>query len=103
MELLKNEADLLGARAVHLLSGKPSDVFAVEPDFARGWAVQASDQIGKGGFARAGWAHNSEPLAGLNDERDVVERADNATAFSLGRIQTADMAELDHVTLPSGC
>ena len=90
--------------AVQVLGRDPGDVFAVEPDFAGSGTIKASDQIDQRGLAGAGRTHDGQPLAGRNLERNVIQGTDDAAiALGLGRVKAADMAEFDHVILPSGC
>ena len=77
VELLEDEADLLGAEAVQLGVGERGHVLAFEIDLARGGAVQAADQIHQRGLPRARGTHHRQPLAGLDVQRDIVERADD--------------------------
>src|ERR1700737_4560116 len=101
MELLEDEADLLRSGTVQVLGGNRSHVFAVEPDFPRTRTIKAADQIHQGGFARTRWAHDRQPFAGLDLERNVIEGADDTPiGFGLGRVEAADMAEPDHLFPP---
>jgi hypothetical protein len=77
VELLEDEADFFGANAVEIGGGEIGDVLFVEPDFARGGAVEAADEVHQRRFAGAGGTHHGEPLAGLDVQRDIVERADH--------------------------
>ena len=58
------------------------DVLAVEADDALVGPVEAGDQAGDGGFARAALADQAEGLAPLDDEGDVVDGLEHpAVAF----------------------
>ena len=104
MKLLEDEPNFFGSGTVQFLGGNPGYVFVVEPDFTRGGAIEASDQIDESGFSRTGGAHDRQPLTWLNLERNVIEGTnDAASGLGSGRIEPANMIELDHVILPSRC
>ena len=82
VKLLEDEADFFRPDAVQILGGNPGHVFAVEPDFARSGTIEAADQIDQRGLAGTRRAHDGQPLAGCNLERNVIEGADDAAAAS---------------------
>ena len=103
VELLEDETNFFRPHAIQILGGNPGDVFAIEPYFARRGTIEAADQVHQRGLAGTGRAHHGQPLAGRNCQRNIIQRADDtAVLFGLGRIEAADMVELDHVILPSG-
>ncbi len=53
VELLEDEADLVGAEAVELGRGHGGYVDVVDLEFAGGGAVEAADEIDEGAFAGA--------------------------------------------------
>ncbi len=100
VELLEDETHFFGAGAVQVRGGNHGNILAVEPNFTASGTIQAADQVGESRFSRAGRAHDGQPFAGPNLQRDVIQRAHHASAFGLGRVETADMGKLDHFTLP---
>ena len=74
MELLEHEADLAVAHGRERVAAEPATVVAVEPVGARGRPVEAADDIHEGRFAGARRAHHGDEIAGVDAERDVVQR-----------------------------
>ena len=95
MKLLKDETDFLGARAIEFAAGDCGDIHIVEPDFAGGWAIEAANQIDECRLAGAGRAHDRDPFPGSDFQRKIVERANFSRDVSPGRINAADVFELD--------
>ncbi len=57
----------LGAQGIVLRVGQTAaDILPVKGDLARGGVVQADDAAADGGFARAGLAHQTVGLAGID-------------------------------------
>ena len=54
-----------GHRPGHDLPGKGASWLPVKEDLPAPGLIQAGDQLGDGGFAAAGWAHQGHPLTGL--------------------------------------
>src|SRR5437899_5745478 len=73
--ILKNDLQV-AAEAAHFTRAGGEQVAAFEADAAGGGFNQAQDQAAQRAFARSGFAHQAEGLAGLNVERDVIDRAD---------------------------
>ena len=78
VELLEDEADLVGAEAVELGGAHGGDIDAVDPELSGGGAVEAAEEVDEGGFAGAGGAGDGDPLAGDDGEAGVVEGADGS-------------------------
>ena len=72
--VLEHHLDL-AAKGLERALGKRSEIGALEKDFSRGGLVEADDGFAKGGFAAAGFADQSERLAGAQSERHAVHRA----------------------------
>lgn len=53
-----------------------ADILPVKGDLARSGVVQADDAAADGGFARAGLAHQTVGLAGVDLKTDIVHRLD---------------------------
>ena len=98
VELLEDEADGFGANMVEVRGAEAGDVLSVQPDFAAGGAVEASDEIDHGALAGAGGAHHRDPLAGRDRERNVVERFNKAAVifFRFGGITLGDIVQSNH-------
>ena len=104
MKLLKNKADFLGPHAIQLCRRDFRDILPVKPDFTGARAVKTTDQIYESALARSRRTHDCQPLPGLYRKRNIVKRANyTAKLFGLGRIQFADIFQLDQFTPPSGC
>src|SRR5581483_78528 len=102
MELLEDEANLFGAHARQVRGAEGSKILSVQPDLARGGPIQTADQVDQRGFSRAGRAHDGDPLAGLDGERDAVERANGgAVAVSLRGINLARSLQAEDFTPPA--
>ena len=78
VELLEDEADLVGAEAVEFGGGHGGDVDVVDLELAGGGAVETADEIDEGALAGAGGAGDGDPLAGDDGEGGVVEGAHDA-------------------------
>ena len=61
-----------------------ADVVAPDPDRASVDVVEPSHEVGDRGLARAGGTDERDHLAGLGDERDVVEDLDVVTGLDAG-------------------
>ena len=92
VELLEDEADLVGAEAVEFGGGHGGDVDAVDLELAGGGAVEAAEEVDEGGFAGAGGAGDGDPLAGDDGEGGVVEGADDA---AVAGVLAGDVFERD--------
>ena len=88
MKLLEDESDFLGAEAREAGFVEARDVGAINDGPAGRGSIEAAENIDQRGLARAGRAHDGDPFAGLDAERDAVERADVAELF-------ADIFDLD--------
>src|SRR6266404_6445467 len=101
VELLKDEADGLGAYVVEVRCAEIGDVSSVKPDFTAGGAVEAADEIDQGALAGARGTHHGDPLAGRDGERDVVERINQSVPaiifFRSGGITLGDVLESNHL------
>ena len=51
-----------------------ADILPVKGDLARSGVVQADDAAADGGFARAGLAHQTVGLAGVDLKTDIIHR-----------------------------
>ena len=78
VKLLEHEADGLGAEAVQFGVGERGHILAFEINPARAGAVQAADQVHQRGLPGAGRAHHRQPLAALDVQRHIVQRAYDA-------------------------
>ncbi len=92
VELLEDEADLVGAEAVELGGAHGGDVDVVDFEFAGGGAVEAADQVDEGALAGAGGAGDGDPFAGDDGEGGVGEGADGA---AVAGVLAGDVAEGD--------
>ena len=102
MKLLEDEANFFGAHTIKSRDREAGDVHSVEPYLARGWAVETSDQVYQRRLARTRRSHDRDPLAGIHAEREIIERANDASVgLSIGGIRPAHILKLDHLTLPS--
>ena len=99
MELLEDEADLVGAEAVELGGGHGGDVDVVDLERAGGGAVEAAEQVDEGGLAGAGGAGDGDPLAGDDGEGGVVEGADGG---GVAGVLAGDVGERDDGALFAG-
>src|SRR5499427_7379329 len=81
MKLLEHEADFLCAVAHQLVFAQVGQVRAVHNHMAGRKRVQASQNIDQCGFAGTRRAHQSDPFAGLNLERNSVQRAQRAVVL----------------------
>src|SRR5262249_44300284 len=84
MELLKDEADLLGAIADESIFVESGEVDAIDDDAAGGECVEAAENVDERRFAGAGRAHERDPFAGRDGEGDAVEGAQNAVVLGEG-------------------
>ena len=75
--ILENDLQV-AAEAAHFTRAGGEQVAAFEADAAGGGFNQAQDQAAQRAFARSGFAHQAEGLAGLNVERDVIDCVDVA-------------------------
>src|SRR5690242_6233777 len=75
VELLKNEANFLGAIADELVLPEFAKLDAVHRYSARGQCVEPTKNINERGLAGTGRAHQRYPFARVNGERDTVQRA----------------------------
>src|SRR5437899_9052388 len=75
--ILKNDLQV-AAEAAHFTRAGGEQVAAFEADAAGGGFNQAQDQAAQRAFARSGFAHQAQGLAGLNVERDVIDCVDVA-------------------------
>ena len=78
--------DRLGAaaKAAQRRVGRARDVLAVEEDAAGGGLVQPQHEIADRALARAGLADEAQHLAGLDRERDAVDRLQAAGRRAAG-------------------
>ena len=99
VELLEHKADFLRPHPIQLTCGNIGDVFTIKPNLARSRTIKAANQVHQRRLARAGRAHDRDPLAGIDVEGETIERADDtAVGLGLRGVQTADILELDHLT-----
>src|SRR5437879_8082879 len=73
MELLENKSDLLRAHAIQFARRNAGNVLTIQPDLSRCRAIQATDQVYQSRLARPGRAHNGEPFARRDMQRNVVK------------------------------
>ncbi len=85
--VLRHEAD----RAAHALGIRARDVDAVDEHAAFGRIVEAQQQLERRALAGTGRADERDRLAGLDREREIVERQ----AFGARRIAETHVLELD--------
>jgi len=85
------ERDLLGHDAQQAARGGafPHHVVAHDADMAGGGREETGDAADSGGFAGAVGSQETEDLAGLRGERDVVDGGDLAVSF-------AELVDCDH-------
>jgi hypothetical protein len=81
MELLKDEADLLGAEARQPFFIEPRHVDAAHHGLAGSGRVEPAENIDQRGLPRARGAHDGDPFAFFHAERNAVERAHVAEFF----------------------
>ena len=79
VELLKDEADFLRAKAGQRVAGKRGDFLPVERHAPGGRCIEATEDIQQRAFAGAGRAHHGDPLAFFHCEGNVVERIERRT------------------------
>src|SRR5215470_12211559 len=75
MELLEDKADFFRAVTDELGLVEARDVYSVDGDAAGSGRIQATKNIDESRLARAGRAHQRDPLARLNVEADSSKRA----------------------------
>src|SRR5258705_1783866 len=101
VKLLKDEPDFLGAYAVQFGSRDVGNVLTIQPYFTAAGAVKAADEIHQRRFPRARRAHDRYPFSGVDGQRKIIQRADRtAIGFGLGRVQAADVFQLNHLYSP---
>ena len=104
VELLEDEADFFRPGAVQILGGNAGPRLRRRARSRRRW----DDRGSRSDSTSVDLPEPEGPMTashspGVNFERDIIQGADDAAAsLGLGRIEAADMAELDHVILPSG-
>ena len=104
VELLEDEADLVGAEAVELGGGHGVDFFAVDGELAGGGRVEAAEQVDERRFAGAGGAGDGDPFARADGEAGVVEGADGAGCEAYSRLTpTSWMTGVSCSSIASAC
>lgn len=99
LERLKDEADLLAAKAGAVVLAERAEVGAVEDDPAAGGAVEAREQAEQGGLAAARGTDNGEEVAIIKMEVDILE--DRQGAIARG-VFVAKGFTGEHAQLPRG-
>ncbi len=84
MKLLEDEADFFGAVADELRFGEFCEIGAIDDYSAGGKGVKAAEDVDEGGFAGAGRAHQGDPFAGFDGERERVDGAEGAVLLGKG-------------------
>ena len=70
------------------------DAIAADADFARGWLIQAADQIEQRGLAGARRPHQRDEITLRNIQRQPVQHFDFLLA---ARVGLSDVVDLDHL------
>src|ERR1700704_4010414 len=100
VELLKDKANSFGANMVEFGGTEARDISSVKPDFTACWPVKTANNIHRRAFARTGWPHHGNPLAGLNRETYIVERVNQSMAvvaiFRSGGVALSDVLQSNH-------
>lgn len=99
VELLKDEADLVGAKAVEVAGAHGGDVDTVDPEFTGGGAIEAAEEVDEGAFTGAGGAGDGDPLAGYDGEAGAIEGAHGAGVTG---VLPGDRGEGDDSALGAG-
>ena len=92
MELLKYEANFFSAEPGQAILIKPADVNAVDQGPTAGGGIEPAENVNQSGFARTRRAHDRDPFALLNFERNAVER----THFTEFFAQVFDLYDAGH-------
>ena len=92
MELLKDEADFFGAEARKAGFIEARDVGAVDDGYARRRRIEPAENIDQRRLAGARRAHDGDPFAFFDVERNAVERAHVAKFF----VEIFDLDERRH-------
>ena len=78
--ILKDDLQV-AAQAAYFGAARRKQIGVLETDAARGGLDQAEDEASQSAFAGAGFADETERLAGVDVERDIIDRADLAEDF----------------------
>ncbi len=73
IESLKDEADLFVADGGEIVIVELADQPARQPVFPARRSIEATDQIHKRGFSRAGWSHDGDIFAAADLEIDAAQ------------------------------
>ena len=94
--VLEDEADVLVANVGELIFVEAADLFFVEVVLAGGGLVEASEDVHEGRFSGAGWPHDGDELALMNDDVYALEGLDRHLAHDVVLAQIADFDDFFH-------
>src|SRR5215471_9549845 len=91
MKLLEDKPAFFGSKTIELRRRHIRCIATMDPDFAAARLIQATDEVHQSGLAGAGRAHDGQPFAGRNSERDIIER----THFKIALVHSSHVLQHD--------
>src|SRR5207237_1244886 len=99
VELLKHEANRLGAKASQFGATKLGSIGVADPNETTGGLVKASKQVKERSLARAGGPHDGDPFAALGDKADAVDRMNGRDSFTINLRYANELDKWTHSPL----